>query len=473
MRKRAGVILFAFLSCFLFAESNRFNVPDSVSIRKQILESWLYAPLEVIREYPAEIRMNDASQKFQVRMEESDERYVIIVAPEMSNTVNVFTDHGVDSQIMDEYPSDAAGSWVLLKNSVDEKPIRLQLFFGANSDVYVQFRPDPAKKDNSFADFIVMGHCAVQGVPLGISFSSLYTKSFADILRMTSKSLPWEYADIKYGLYAPAIQTANTVRKNLSRITYAEDAAYDEFGDPIRISGSHEAEFDINGKMLKASQKVYRQVTEKEKSEKLFSLDGLGFVKWFCDGITWPIAGSGLYLDPLFRPTVKYDLNGLQGITSTKDNIDLTLDWTRNAAAGVLSIRMKRDFFWEKSGVDVKIAPFSAEMTEKGLSPAVGYVKNSGYRIDCLKSILYALAVKEPGYCYLAAIRRKVPGSYPEVLKFDRAAVIIPYFDKSGHFVCNVFENGQELTLSAFARKYKDSFVHLVRVRCEDHFDPR
>jgi hypothetical protein len=139
-----------------------------------------------------------------------------------------------------------------------------------------------------------------------------------------------------------------------------------------------------------------------------------------------------------------------------------------------MSIQARRNYLYEDTGVDVKIEPFSAEVTPKGITSVAGYIKNSGYEIKYLKPLLYVLGVTEPTYFYLAAIRRTVhpaDGS-PEFKVFDSSAAIFPYFDKNGQFGCTVFENGQELTLAQFIKKYPDCFVHLTRVLSTDRFSP-
>ena len=165
---------------------------------------------------------------------------------------------------------------------------------------------------------------------------------------------------------------------------------------------------------------------------------------------------------------------GTAGIKSQTENLFHSLDWTRNLAAAKLSIQARKNYLYEQSGVDVNIEPFSAELGERGIASVAGYVKNSGYEVKYMKPLLYVLAVTEPTYFYLAAVRRTVVPSdgSPEFKVFDSSAVIFPYFDKDGQFGCTVFENGTELTLAQFCKKYPNSFIHLTRVLSSDRFNP-
>ena len=58
-----------------FADYNSWGIPDSSEIRKGLKERWFEASLEDVRMNLPEIYDNDAGQKFQVRLEESDSTY--------------------------------------------------------------------------------------------------------------------------------------------------------------------------------------------------------------------------------------------------------------------------------------------------------------------------------------------------------------------------------------------------------------
>lgn len=449
--KRFFLIVFAFLCLPVFADFNEMNLPDSTEIRKAIAESWFYGDLKSIRQKYSEVRMNAIAEPFQVRMEETEGSFAIIVAPQVKLKMDFYTEDGVEQKIVDEYPGDAFGSWILSRNSLTGEGEWIRIYFSVNSEMYIQFAPNG---NITLADFVIAGLYAAKGVPIGIPFEQLYTASFREILQATEKILPWKYADLKLGQFGSKLQMIGVIRKNLNRIHYSPASCYDENGELVDI---------FSGERRKV------------ESKDFLELDSAGFLKWIADGLVEPVAGSHLYVKPLLVQTVEYEKIGLQAKLNQSLPLSFTLDWCRNLAAACLSIRSSRHYLWNDSHADVKIEPFSAEVTSQGITQTVGYIKDSGYEVEKLKPLLYVLASTEPTYCYLAAVKRpaKTSGNLPlEYFVFDECAVIFPYYDKNGHFECAIFENGKELSLSQFVNKYKGCFVNLSRLLTENSFFP-
>jgi hypothetical protein len=246
---------------------------------------------------------------------------------------------------------------------------------------------------------------------------------------------------------------AQVIRKNLSRIVYAEDAMYDESGAPVYVS---------TGKSRK---------TDEKDADKL-SLSSAGFVKWIVDGLVEPLSGSYVKRKPLLVQTVDYMPTGFPGTMSGQYNLSFALDWTRNLAAAALSVRQGRTYLYKDSAVDVQIEPFAAELTDEDVRNTSGYIKDSGYASESLKALLYILAVTEPNYFYLGAVRQTDMKS-PEIKVFNESVAFIPYFDSTGRFNCAVFRNGAETDLEDFMAKYKNCFVNLVRIETSDSFFPQ
>lgn len=453
-RVRACALFFLMAMIPLSAENNRLRVPDSSDIRQSIAENWFEQPLSRVRENRTEIRANAIGQTFQVRLEETGELFSIIVAPETQLSVDFYTQDGVQRKTVNEYPADASGSWILMRDASSGSPLKIRYYFVGDSEVYVQFSPQGKK---CTADYVIDGCFAARGVPVGVSFDYFYTASFAKVMSLTAQSLPWNYADIHPEQYHGNLVMVSAIRKNLGRIVKTPDACYDEVGRPIYISTGKE-----------------RTVSDDERKEKLLSMNHSGFLKWIMDALIEPLAGSGTYLAPLLRPTASTNPIGAAGIKGAKENLFHSLDWTRNLAAAKVSIEAKRNYLYEETGVDVTIEPFSAEVSAKGINSVAGYIKNTGYEIKHLKPLMYVLGVSNPTYFYLAAVRRPVVPSdgSPEFQVFDSSAAIFPYFDKNGQFACTVFEAGEELTLAQFMKKYPNCFVHLTRVLSSDRFNP-
>lgn len=450
MMKKLIIIIPLITAAFvLFAENNSFGVPDSSEVRKTVLETWLMAPLETVRQNRPEILANQAGQKFQVRLEESDNSFNVFVSPHMIMDVDVYTDDGVYTKKQDVYPGDAPGSWVVVRNKKDGAPIRIRYYFLSNSDVYIQFTP---YNRTSVCDLVIYGNYAVKKVPTGVPFEKFYTTSFAEVQRITKINVPWKYVTCDPELYHSVHQMAAVIREKLPELVYHPTGMIDETNRVIDF---------VSGKEI-------RLVEDSDKK----ALSSAGFLKWIADGLVEPIAGSKLKRYPLLGQTVSYKEIGYQGILSSEFSLSFALDFVRNLSSAVLSVNTGTVYKFNESGVDVTLNPFATGLTDTGLINTITFVPDCGYNIDVLKSLLYVLANTEPGNIYFGAIRETDNSVSPEVKVFNQNVVIMPYFETGGLFNCYIFMNGKEMSLGEFMRRFKGDFVYLTRVRSNDRFFP-
>lgn len=459
MRKLFACVFCLVVASPLFAQLNAHSVPDSAEIRSAVKESWLYGDLSSLREKRMELRENAIGKEFQIRMEETDTSFAVIVAPQVKMEMDFYTENGIERRTVDEYPGDASGSWILMRSILTGEPELIRIFFSANSDMYVQFRPDGRK---CVADFVVSGLYASRSSPVGISFESLYTASFQQIFSITFHTLPWYLADFKPGQFGSKLQMIGVIRKNIGRFVYTPGICQNEDGKSVSIS---------TGDILDMTADKQRAAADGIPNP-VFG-DQAGFVKWIVDGLVEPVAGSCLYREPLLVRTVEYNALGFNGVLSQTKDLSFTLDWCRNLAAACLSIKAGRNYMWNEANTDVQTEPFSQEVSENGILQSSGYIKDSGYQSEVLRPLLFVLATTEPTYCYLAAIKRPFKtgmASASEYFAFDQCAVIFPFFNDQGVFSCVVFENGEEITLKEFTAKYKGCFIHLSRLLTEDSF---
>ena len=454
MKKLNRTILVALFSLLfvspLFAAYNSWGIPDSSEIRKGLTERWFEASLDAVRMNLPEIYDNNAGEKFQVRLEESDSTYMIYVAPCAVINVNVYSSKGVSLEQQEVYPGDAPGSWVLVRNKKTDEPIRIRWYFSVNSDVYVQFTP---YGKTAFADLVIYGNYASKGSSTGVPFSALYGASFEDILNMTAVSLPWKYVTIDDDRYDGVLQMAGMIQKNLGKIMYVPNAMYDEDGKLVQIT---------NGQPFNS---------ENIDSNKLY-LSSAGFLKWIADGLVEPIAGSKLKRQPLLVETVSVKETGYQGIMSQKYNLFFSLDWIRNLAAAIMSVNTGRLYLFNESGADVTVNPFAASIGANGTLNTVTFIEDTGYSLSVLKSLLYVLAATEPGNIYFGAIRETDKTVTPEIKVFNDCVVFLPYFSSNGSFGCFVYMNGKQISLEDFCMLYADENVYLTRVRANEQFYP-
>ena len=451
MKKRFGIALFALIYSVLplFALYNRFGVPDSSEIREGLVESWFEAPLMNVRMNRPEVRTNSIGEKFQIRLEETEDTFNVFVAPHARIEVDIYSDKGRDTELQDVYPGDASGSFLLVRDKKTGKPLRIRYYFSSDSEVFVQFTPFDRI---ALCDYVIFGCYAAKGVPTGLPFKRFYSSSFEQVVRWTENMLPWQYNRIYKDGYHSVQQMMNVIREKCVSIIPVEDAMYDENGDPVFIS---------TGKPRPVSTEYKDMIT----------VNGAGFLKWIADGITEPLTGGRLKREPLILPTVDYKSVGFQGILSENYAISFTLHWIRNLASAIVSVRNRKTYLFNESGVDVKLEPFTAEITEKGIINSAGYIENSGYQVNCLKSMLYILAVTEPETFYFGAIRETDHKS-PEVKVFNECCVFFPYFDDKGRFKCVVFKDGSEISFDEFYSRYCLDFVSLTRCQATEQFFP-
>lgn len=450
MKRCLALAACAFLFALPCVGSGILDIPDSADIRKDLIESWFEAPLDAVRENNIEVRKNRSGQSFQIRMEESDASFNIFVSPHAELMVDEYNGGEKKQVLLDVYPSDAQGSWLLERDKTSGVPIRVCYYFAEDSDVYLQITPID---DKAYADFVILGGYAARQVPTGLPFRKIYSTSLDELQRITKAMLPWSYVQHSPDMYHSIKQMVAVITRQLPGLVYADDAMYDEDDNPISVmtGKSRFQSADDGGKL---------------------SLSSAGFVKWIADGIVRPIAGSSLRREPLLRQTVEYSPVGRQAHLSQSYDLSFALDWTRNVAAAVLSVYMRRDFLYEQSGVDMKEEPFAAEDTPNGVKETYGYIKNTGYAAQSIKPLLYVLATKHPGEFYLAAVRETDKYATPEIKVFNQCAVMLPYFDNNGRFRCAVFANCKETSLDVFCHKYKDGFIHLTRIKSTDNFHP-
>lgn len=459
LMKKIIVGLFFIFSGFLsFADYNSFDIPDSAEIRRSIVDSWLTPDLETLRGYKEQFKDNKIGTTFQIRLEEEDDEFCVVVAPRSEIDINMVNGDSVKKVRAAVYPKGAAGSWILFRNKKKGAPVKIHYYFNQDSDVYLQFR---AEGNKTFADLIVCDSYAAKSVLVGVPFNRLYTSSFQDVKNWTKKSLPWDKVTVVKNQYANTMIMAGSIRKNLDSIVFVDDACYDEHGKLKSI---------FTGKDFTVRNDEGEIVSASELKNKHF-LSGAGFLKWIVDGIVEPYRGYGTSIQQLTVPTLEYSSTGKNGVMSQDWNLTFSLDWCRNLASEAYAVRSSRQADFKTAGLDVKHNYFASELVNGQLENSAGYIKNTGYSVKCIKSMLYVLAATEPEWFYLGAIRQ---GSSikPEELVFNNCAVFFPYFDNNGKFGCLIFEQGEEISLEKFIEKYSDAYVHFERVKATEAFFP-
>ncbi|MCQ2247742.1 MAG: hypothetical protein MJZ50_01910 [Treponema sp.] len=457
MKKIIFKLALAFSVFSAFAAYHSNSVPDSTEIRKSIINSWLKEDVSVLREKKEEFVLDPTGLKFQVRMEESNDEFCIIIAPRSEIDINMI--NGDSSRIMraEVFPKGGIGSWILYRDKKKGFAKRAEIHFNQDSDVYIQLRNEGQK---TYADLYVKGSYAAKSVLTGMPFEKVYTASLQEIQDMTRKSIPWNRVTVRPDQYNGNQVLITTVRQNLPTMEFMEDACYDERGKLRSI---------LTGEPF-----IFRNESGdpvEMDTRKTHYLCGAGFVKWIIDGIVEPVCGRGAVIRDLTEPTVEDKSVGKNGVMSQQWNLGFTLDWCRNLASVAYDVRSSRSANYANAGLDVNWNWFAQDFENGRFVNSTGYIKNTGYKVDNVRALLYLLGCTEPDWFYLAAIRQGTNIDEDELV-FNNCAVIVPYFDRNGRFACVVFEQGRELSIDEFVQKYKGSFVHLERVKSTEAFFP-
>lgn len=428
MRKKNNIFFWTFFYLVGIAnfslyslELNKLTVPDSSLCRKELVDSWFEQDYEVLKNKATEFVVNDLGQKFAVRFEELDSEMAIIVAPEVYQPVNVIDQDYSSIQMLPTFPSEACGSWILFRDKITGKPLRIRYYFMNDSEVYVQFKPEGKK---SSADFYIFGSYTANSVSLSIPLSAFYSLSFSSVKQLTEYVLPWKYIDINEEMYRSTYSMATIIKRIL------------------------------------------------EENQLPSDLDNLHFLKWIVDGIVVPLAGNPLKEEVLKTPTISLVQGSLADFLSHDYSVYKSYDWIRNLAAATISVTSGVDYETNKAGIDVSLEPFSFYENENDFLERVGYVPNSGYPCHILKPLLYILSVVEPDRFFLGAIRQTDMNQKTEIHYYNKAVAFLPYFDEANKFCVSVFLDGREISLEKFLEEYNDTFVYLVRIKSSDRFYP-
>ncbi|MCM1321767.1 MAG: hypothetical protein NC041_09800 [Bacteroides sp.] len=423
------------------------GIPDSAEIRQELVLPWFERDIDYLRTCIPTEKTNSVLDVFQVRFEETENEFMIVVAPRQEAMLEVHSEYGTEMRTASVFRAGTPGSWVLHRSKKDGRPVCIRYYFWTTPDVYIQLRPDSAKP---VADFVIYSAFAARGVPAGSDFKLFYTASLEEVFRLTEHTIPWEYVTHYRGLYTETRQMIAVIREKLSGLTEFPDAALNENGVPVHISDPKKP--------------IAPELIEENKKP----LSTAGFLKWIADGLVLPRAGNCLFIEPLKMPTFSLPVGSKAEGVSSVSNIYFALDWTRNLAAAALSVYKEKTIPYTASGVDVHIEPFSTDFSG---AAGAAYMQNTGYAANFLKPLLFVLAATEPGRFYLCAVRES-DGKEPESFVYNHCAALFPYITPTGQFAAIVFQSGKETDIDTFVADNAGCFMHLTRINASELFNP-
>ena len=288
-------------------------------------------------------------------------------------------------------------------------------------------------------------------MPLGLPFEDVLKLSFSELFNLTKETVPWNYVKSDSRNYVNNGKMVEKIRRKLPQFEYIEDAAYDEFENPVFIS-TGEARSGTPGKI---------------------GINCSGFTKWVVDGITIALSGSATKIEALKQPTIELD-GTLYKSQAEEEEMFRSYDWIRNLSTAAVCAERDKEFPAGTLGVDVQVNPFAGLKSPDGTVRNVGFVPKTGYEINMLKPLLYVLAATEPDMIYLGAVKTCTTKSEndPETWTFHHDLVFMPYFDQAGICHIAVFESGVETSFDEFVSSNQGTYVYLCRVKSTDRFQP-
>lgn len=427
------------------------SFPDSAMARERALSRWFTASPDSVAPLMDESLTDPYGHTFTFSAEKTDRILSVTVSPGGAllpeNTLNL-------APAAKQSPR---GRWIYNRDIDSGEPLSIVVYPVADPEIMVTLRPGAGTK--TLVDLSVYGLDVRKGVPLGTPFTALLVAPFSRVVALTGKTMPWNLLAPDTLRYRDVSSAVATIRERLPTLVYLDDGAFDDAGKPVLIETG----------MPQDAKKVMDAANDgRDISRVRGGVNCSGFVKWIVDGIVWPTAGSGIFIQSLKRSTSAPETGFTERFREDYD-LFFALDWVRNLAASVVSLNTLQTVYPENAGINVTVEPFPS---------ATGHKKDVGYRMSELLPLLYWLAINEPGRWYLGALseeRGEVGSKTDPLLRYYHHTVaLFPWFDGAGHFRVAIFESAVETDSSTFISREADEWIYLVRLDMPtpSRFDP-
>ena len=428
----AGTLpLWAGVSAPLPGDSPIFDFPENAEFRRIDYDSFINARTEELRgAHPLLLRNGWAEWKREV-IASGNYQYIVYAA-------------GRDGK----WPLYSQGTWIIKRRFGSDEFSQVKIFLKSDPGTYIRIRPDA---DRSRLDLVIKGGVFAMDTPLPLSFSRILVSTVADIVDLTRGSLDWSLLDPDPADYGAISTLDSEIRSRLRSLRYADDGGLDAQGKPVFIASGE------------------------RQAAKTAGLNCSGFAQWVVDGLVKPVSGEWLDRSTLSLKRIATRKSAAE--PSFEDSLDpyFGLDWTRNLALAAGAVLEGLPTEGPKAA-DVTRAPFA--LVEGESAPVNGdpayrdfapYEEDAGFASEGIPALLWWLAIKDPGYFYLASISAQ---DMAGLRHHYHVSLLLPWFDSGGTFHADVFESDAETSLAALIQRTKGQMIHLVRVKAEIAFDP-
>ncbi|HUX37221.1 MAG TPA: hypothetical protein VMV44_04900 [Rectinemataceae bacterium] len=346
------------------------------------------------------------------------------------------------------WPLYSQGSWIIKREAGSGVFIQAKIFLKSDPGTFIRVYPDG---DRSRLDLVIQGGVFAEKAALPWPFAITLVSKVSDIIAATRDRVDWSLLDPDPADYAEVEALASAVRARLHGLRYSDDGGLDAAGKLVFIA---------NGE---------------PQPRKTAGLNCSGFAQWVVDGILKPASGEWLDRSTLSIKHLATRKSAAE--PSFEDSLDpyFGLDWTRNLAVAAVAVFEGADESDPRSAdvtespialIEASANPINGGQEYEGFAP---YEEDAGFASEGIPALLWWLAIKDPGYFYLASISAQDKAG---LRHHYHVSLFFPRFDEGGVFHVDVFESAAETSLEAVIDRTRGQMIHLVRVRAQSIFDP-
>jgi len=351
------------------------------------------------------------------------------------------------------FPILGQGNYIVKRSLKDGRFIQVKIFVRNDPDSFIRIYPF---KDRSYFDLTLYGFPLFREVVLPINFCSVLTCPFSEIMELSQNTIDWSLV-LNRGNRRDSenlINIVKKIRKETPHLKDADDGALDADGHFVFIKdGKIQAGTDAIG-----TDDTNTGAIGTDAGTEQGGFNCSGFAKWVVDGFYYPLTGHFLDIN-----TIKHkdkDVRGNRWSLRYEKERDpyFGLDWSRNLAVAILEAREH-----------IKIT--NPEVVDVRNSRYIKYVEDVGYPVKDIKFIMFWLAKLYPDYFFIGSVNKEF-GKDPVLRQHFHVIVLFPYFDSAGAFRVAVMERNTNTNISSLIKRYRDNYIHLVKIKAEGTFKP-
>jgi len=337
------------------------------------------------------------------------------------------------------FPILGQGNYIIKRSLQDGHFIQAKVFIRNDPGSFIRINPF---KDRSYFDLTLYGFPLFKKVVLPVSFSSVLISPFSEIMELTQNVVDWNlvlYRETRRDNES-LLSVVKKIREQIPYLKDSDDGALDASGNFVFIKdGSSQGSSGVLG-------------------VKQGGFNCSGFAKWVVDGFYYPLTGHLLDIDIIKRKDTDSRGNRWSFRYEKARDPYFGLDWSRNLAVSILEARE-----------NIKIT--NPEVVDVRNSRYIKYIEDVGYPVKDIKFLMFWLSKLYPGYFFIGSVNKEF-GKDPVLRQHFHIVVLFPYFDSGGGFHLDVMERNTNTSISSLLKRYKDNYIHLVKIKSEGVFKP-